>query len=89
MAAFSMSAIIAGVASTGMSPEPMAMAVTASVTVNWLVCVNPVIESLVLLLLANLINLLVVKAMKSSFSAHIPQIWQYNGLKFAYCNILL
>jgi hypothetical protein len=42
MAAFSMSAIIDGVASTGMSPDPIAIAVTASVTVNWLVCVSPI-----------------------------------------------
>ena len=41
MAAFSMSAIIAGVASTAMSPEPIAMAVTSWVTVNSLVCRNP------------------------------------------------
>ena len=34
-------------------------------------------------------NLIVFLVIKSSFSAHIPQIWQHNGLKFAYCNILL
>ena len=39
---FSMSAIIIGVASTGISPEPTFIAVTASVTVNSLVCFKPI-----------------------------------------------
>ena len=42
MAAFSISAIIIGVARTGMSPEPTAIAVTASVTVNSLVYFSPI-----------------------------------------------
>ena len=37
MAAFSMSAIMAGVANTGISPEPIATAVSDWVTVNSLV----------------------------------------------------
>jgi hypothetical protein len=37
MAAFSMSAIMMGVANTGISPEPMAWAVCASLTVSTLV----------------------------------------------------
>ena len=41
MAAFSINAIIAGVASTAMSPDPITIAVTASLTVNWLLCRNP------------------------------------------------
>ena len=42
IAAFSMSAIMAGVASTGMSPEPRVMAVWVSSTVNVLVYDNPI-----------------------------------------------
>jgi hypothetical protein len=53
MAAFSIKAIIIGVARTGMSPEPTAIAVTASVTVNSLEYFSPVsiISSLTILIL--------------------------------------
>ena len=39
---FLLGAIIIGVASTGISPEPTFIAVTASVTVNSLVCFKPI-----------------------------------------------
>lgn len=42
MAAFSMSAVIAGVARTGMSPDPICSAVLSLVTTRVLVCCNPV-----------------------------------------------
>jgi hypothetical protein len=53
MAAFSIKAIMAGVANTGMSPEPILTAVTASVTVSSLVCFNPTSTILFLVMKAN------------------------------------